>query len=468
MDTIHTHKKRQSMAFLGDLYNSSNGFNCTKPIVNKDKNESNKCHEEQKHRKKTQDIKQFIKNIKDKYKTKNELYESNKTYFDENKINFAELVKLYKEIEKEEKEEKIRKRKEIKEKEKTIKKEISLSLNQNKKSKLIISHNHEINFYPKSPKKFKKSILKLEGNLYKLNIFKTKNFNAISKLSHKTNEYFFISNKNEYLKNRSKSFIIKLSNKEEIINLKKMKYDLSELFISSNQIINTIIRTKNKVEDFAQNGIELNDLRINKKYINDNISKIENIEKIMRKIENENIMKRLTKAKNIPLNYMICINCYECFDIIEKDKHKEHFILKVEDFKIDDEILDCEEKLNIIYQNLKKIQKKIIKTGNKMIIQYYGKLIFSLYNIIINNNSKEELHLSLININKNFLYEMQKGNFSEIFKNLFLLFCQTISQLTYLKAKEISFSEFHEESQIRINELEDDSIFDEKIQNNNN
>ena len=168
------------------------------------------------------------------------------------------------------------------------------------------------------------------------------------------------------------------------------------------------------------------------------------------------------------MNCIFCINCKECFDIIEKDKHKEHFTVKVDDFKIEEEDLDSDEKLNIMYQNLKKLQKKIIKYGNKKIIKYYGKLLFSLYDIIMNNNSYEELYLSIININKDYIYELESGTFSEIFKNLLLLFCQKISQLTYLKAKELSFFELGEEIETKSSELDDDILFEQKIENNKN
>ena len=443
-----THKKRKSMAFIGNIINTLNeGHNS----VERDKeNQDNldRLYEEQRRIRKTQELKKFIKVKRSKHKTTYELFEKNKTFFQQNKITLLKLIDYIREIDKEEKEEKMRKRKEIKEKDKAIKKEIDLT---------IIA-----------PIKFKNYILAIDSNINKLDIQKTNNYNKISKLCHKTNEYNVISGKVEYFKNRSKSYKIKSLNKEEIIRYKKIKYDLSELIISLNEINIICFGIENKKEYKSQNGIDINDLRINKKRKDNNLSKLKKIEKIMQKIENENIMKKIIKEKKIPLNCIFCINCKECFDIIEKDKHKEHFTVKVDDFKIEEEDLDSDEKLNIIYQNLKKSQKKIIKYGNKKIIKYYGKLLFSLYDIIMNNNSYEELYLSIININKDYIYELESGTFSEIFKNLFLLFCQKISQLTYLKAKELSFFELGEEIETKSSELDDDILFEQKIENNKN
>ena len=68
-----------------------------------------------------------------------------------------------------------------------------------------------------------------------------------------------------------------------------------------------------------------------KRTISRNISDSERVNKIMEEIENNHIVNKIIKYKKITENDLFCINCYECFDIIEKDKHKEHFILKVED-----------------------------------------------------------------------------------------------------------------------------------------
>jgi len=53
-------------------------------------------------------------------------------------------------------------------------------------------------------------------------------------------------------------------------------------------------------------------------------------------------------------------------------------------------------------------------------------------------------------LNKNEL-----DNFSNNFKDLFLLFCQKISQLTFLKIKELSFSQLDDDNETDFTELEE-------------
>ena len=183
----------------------------------------------------------------------------------------------------------------------------------------------------------------------------------------------------------------------------------------------------------------MDDLRIIEKKISKNISNADKVKKIMEEIEKESLMKKIIKEKKISLNYIFCVNCYECFNSDEINNHYEHFVLKIDDFKNNEDELDYEGGLNIIYENMKKLQEKIIKYGNQNIIKYYGKLLYNLQDIINNNKSYEELNLSIIDINENFAKEEKSETFSKIFKDLFLLFCQRISQLTYLKTKELPF-----------------------------
>ena len=82
--------------------------------------------------------------------------------------------------------------------------------------------------------------------------------------------------------------------------------------------------------------------------------------------------------------------------------------------------------------------------------------MFSLYEIISNNNSFEELNYSIININENYKKEKELGTFSEHLKDLFLLFCQIISELAFLKAQEIN--ELDEENDFNYEESGEDGI----------
>ena len=80
---------------------------------------------------------------------------------------------------------------------------------------------------------------------------------------------------------------------------------------------------------------------------------------------------------------------------------------------------------------------KIIKNGNRNLIKYYGKLLYSLYEIIINNNSIEELDTSIIDINDDYSKESNSQTFNEFFKNYFYFYIKRIVNLTNLKKKKM-------------------------------
>ena len=508
-------RQRRSQSFYENLTNT-NEKDIDKLKKRDDENyeNMNKIYEQRKSlymRKKGSNIKKYIKYNLKKSKSKEEFYEKNKIYLAQNKIkNFNEFMNLVNEIEKEEREEKEKEEKEKKEKEEKERKEkeekerkekeerekkekeekerqekekqeklrvkrenlklkikiynsTCFSINSNIKKIFNIEHINDFNQYSNMIKKYKNSNLVTITDIYDFNLPKTNNYLNTLQNCKKTNEYNFISDKNEYLKYKSKFYIIDKNIHYEIISKYKLKYNESELIQSSNEVNINYDKQRNKIDKLSENGLPINDLRIIEKKISKNISNEDKVKKIMALIENESIIKKIIREKKIPLNYIFCVNCYECFNSNEINNHNEHFVLKIDDFKNDEDELDYDGSLNIIYENLKKLQEKIIKYGNKNIIKYYGKLLYDLYDIIINNNSYEELNLSIININENFAKEEESGTFSEIFRDLFLLFCQRISQLTYLKAKELSFSELDEENdnnefEIDFNEFDIDKI----------
>lgn len=180
---------------------------------------------------------------------------------------------------------------------------------------------------------------------------------------------------------------------------------------------------------------------------------------LIEKIGNESIINKIIKGKKLPLNYFICINCYECFTEKEISNHSEHFILKLEDFTNEEDELYYDDRLNTMYDNLKSFQKKIIKYGDGKTIKHYGQLLLSLYDIIVNDNSYYDLEQAIININKNFLDEAKLSKFSEAFKNLFVIFCQKIIQLTYLKVKQLFLFDLEDDNETNFTELEEDLNF---------
>lgn len=401
-------------------------------------------------RRKMNPLKKFIKSNRMKFNTKEEFFEKNKFFFENNKIKeYSDFIKILNEVEEEEKKEK-------RAKNEKLKKEVNVnndSIIKQKNKSLVIDHQNQFSHFSINAKKFNDSKLCQEGNL---NIEKEVNNNyKLLLISFKTNEYNFNPNKIEFIIEKSKSYSIENYNKEQIIPIKKIKYNETELTECSSLINIIYEKIKIRKENTNENGLSLDELRIMKKRKKKKISNVEKLKKIMERIENQSIINKIIKQKNIPLKYIFCINCYECFDPNEIDKHNDHFLFKVIDFKDDEDELDYNERLNLLYENLKKIQKKILKNRDKKLMKYYGALLFSLYDIINNNNSYDELIISIININENYIKEFELGTSQGIFKDLFLLFCQKISKLAYFKYKELSFSELYKGND-KNNELENE------------
>lgn len=326
--------------------------------------------------------------------------------------------------------------------------------------KLKIENINDFNQYGET-KKYKNSFLVTETIIYDLNI--TKN-NVYSKLENyfKENDFNITFDKNLYIKDKIKSYVIEYFNNEQFIHENKIKYEDSEIIISSNEININLEKDKKclKNDKNLENGIPLNELKIGTKRKLENISNTDKVKKIIEKIEKESILKKLLKGKNNNINYFFCVNCYEYLNDSNNNSHinGEHFILDINDFKDVEYELDYDAKLNKIYNILKKDQKNILKNANKKLIIYYSKLLFSVYEIISNDNSFEELNSSIIKINENYTKEKELGIFSENLENLFLLFCQIISQLAFLKAQELSLNEVDEEKDFNCDGLRDDDI----------
>ena len=461
------HRKRMSCDFYGNILNSIGGQNITTERDEENEEKIEKIYEQ---RRRMNPLKKYIKANRNKYSSNEEFYEKNKSYLANSKLkDFEHLIMLVNEIEKEEREEKLEKELLEKERKKKILKEIrekkvkknkkvnvcNFSINLNKgKTIFIIENNNKFIYFPKEPKKYKESVLKKENNISDISIKQSNIYSNLLQICFKTNEYNIIPNINEYIKNKAEKYKIESYKKEQFFGNKKLKYNESELKCLND--INIIYeKTKIKKDILNQNNIILDELRIRKKRKTKRISNEEKVKSIIEKIENENIMKKIIKNRNIPLSYIFCINCYECFNSNEADSHFGHFLFKIDDFRNEDYELDYNERLNILYEILKKKKKKLMKNGNKKLIKYYGKLLLSIYDIISNNNSYEELILSIININETFVNELKSGTFQGVFKNIFLLFYQKISLLTYLKSKEFIFNELDEEK-INKNGLENE------------
>ena len=135
-----------------------------------------------------------------------------------------------------------------------------------------------------------------------------------------------------------------------------------------------------------------------------------------------------------------CLNCSKLCDHEDEDSHQGHCILYLNNddiYKDNRNDIDYNFNLNKIYENLKKEQNKILKHGNKKFISFYGNLLFYLYEIIINDNSIEELNISIININNAYINEIQNESFCQDLKSYFLFYVRKICNLSYLKLKKI-------------------------------
>lgn len=185
------------------------------------------------------------------------------------------------------------------------------------------------------------------------------------------------------------------------------------------------------------------------------------VEEIIKDIDN-----KYTYAQNS--NIFFCIDCNGCFSSNESKEHSDHMLLKIENNDIDNDINDLDYNANLkkIYENLKKVQNKILKYGNNKLIAYYGNLLFFLYEIIINNNSIEELNESIIAINDDYIKEIQNEAYNQFFKDYFLFNVKRIEKLSYFKKLKIEqlLADLEEVNAT----YENDIIYKGEEENNNN
>ena len=301
-----------------------------------------------------------------------------------------------------------------------------------------INDNHI--FYPKN-KKFKNEIQKCN----------------------EINDIKIIPDIRQYLNEKMKTYEIKNNSNENedliFIKNKKFKYDdNTELKISSNIIDIILEKQENNIlskgDEYTENGIpvkELIDSKIKKlfsKLSENDKNNYEKVEQIMQNINNKNnneIFNELLKN-----NY--CIDCNQNFNNENKEEcllHSEHNCIHIEknifndideELNIDINELDYNDCLKKIYNHLKKEQNKILKQGNNILINFYADLLFHLFEIIVNNNSIEDINESIIKINDLYKDNIESKNeeiINNYFKNYFLLYVQRITKLSYLKLKKI-------------------------------
>ena len=208
----------------------------------------------------------------------------------------------------------------------------------------------------------------------------------------------------------------------EIVNNKNNK----EIKLKSKALPNT---TQNLSNNSIQKVLQSKD--ITNKYQKNIITSLDNIQ----------IMKYQISDSAIPLDPsfldVLCINCYECIKMEDMDLHSQKCVIKLEYFKDNAYDEDYNTRIFKLHESLKNKKEEIENTKDKNLLNFYNRLLKIIYQILINNNSIEELDSSITEINKMIKNDINKGNFSQNYKFYFLLFCQRISQLVYMKLKDM-------------------------------
>ena len=441
-----------------------------------------------------QNMRERMRKLKDFINQKN-LNKSNEEFFEENKQYFLQFgVKSYDELmnliniyDKENAEEAEREKRE----------KFCKSLRVDHLTNNDISVSPDIRFLNNLK-------LSLNSNINSIDIKRSNTYYKNLENCNKTNEYNFVANKKDYISKKSKNYEIKKFDNEEILGIKKLKYDNETELIKSSNIANiTCGRTKrNSIfpsENFVQNGIPIDELRRRKiknmllRLSEEDQNNYKKVEEIIGDINNKENLENNNKDNNKNLflkkNENFCIDCNESFDPEVIGDHQNHCILNSPyfnnggysnaDMDIDGELnindIDYNANLNKIYEILKKDQNKILKNGNNDLIDFYGNLLYSLYEIIINNNSIEDLNSSIITINNDYKKENESEDICQFFKNYCSFYVHRIIKLTYFKEKKIEqlLADLEEENadvEIKIIDLNENQLnsLENMIKYNNN
>ena len=391
-------------------------------------------------------LKQFVRDKKDLSKTSEEFFEKYKDFFlSEYGIrSYDELLKLINNYDKENPDE--------------VQKELIEKYKKNLKIEKQLTKDGK-NGFSISPQiaKFKNMEISKDNK----NKIYLKKFKKELKTSNEINNLNILPNIKEYMNEKIKTYKINNLKDDNItfLNNKKIKYDPeTELIITSNNINIFLEKEENKLlskgENYTENGIPINELiefKI-KTFLGglseedkNNYKKVEQIINNMVNNKNKEMEKNFFKTN-------FCIDCNQNYDKDNKEQcllHNEHNYINIDkDFfnDIDEELnknineLDYNEILNKIYTNLKEEQNRALKYGKDILINFYADLLFHLYEIILNNNSIEDLNESIININELYKTDIQSQEedvINTFFKTYFLIYVQRITKWSYYKLKKI-------------------------------
>ena len=137
---------------------------------------------------------------------------------------------------------------------------------------------------------------------------------------------------------------------------------------------------------------------------------------------------------------VLCTNCYEYVRYQDIDIHSDNCVLELEEnfrelyeFKDADE--DYNSKIYKLYESLKNRKDDIYTTCKTDLIAIYEEFYKLTYEILINNNSIEELDRSITKLNDLLNSKLCKINSKYNFS--LLVFGQRISQLVYIKLQDM-------------------------------
>ena len=134
---------------------------------------------------------------------------------------------------------------------------------------------------------------------------------------------------------------------------------------------------------------------------------------------------------------VICINCYECVKLDEMDNHSQTCTIPLNDYNDNEyDTDDYNTRIFKLHESLKSKKTEITSTNNATLTSFYTKLLQIIYDILINNNSIEELASSISSINALMSVDISSIHNND-YKSYFILLSQRLSQLVYMKYKDM-------------------------------
>lgn len=132
---------------------------------------------------------------------------------------------------------------------------------------------------------------------------------------------------------------------------------------------------------------------------------------------------------------VVCINCYECVKLKNVDAHSDYCIVSNEELYKDgydnNEPDDYNIKIYKLHESFKNKKLEILKTKNAELINIYDELTNLIYEILVNNNSIEELDRSISKINEISVHKLNRLDQNNRFS--LQIYIQRVSQLVRAK-----------------------------------